>query len=173
MPKRTDSEYLAFVRGRVTGLRRAAYLLCGDSHGADDIVQETLTKLYSRWPRISYVENLDAYVNTMLVRVFLDERRRGWWKVALLDWLPERVASAPPAGQVEQQSVVHTALMSLAPRQRAVVVLRYLCDQPVKEVARVLGCSEGTVKSQSANALDRLRLVFDELPDAVTVQDRR
>jgi RNA polymerase sigma-70 factor (sigma-E family) len=172
MPRRTDSEYLSFVRGRVGGLRRAAYLLCGDSHGADDIVQETLTKLYSRWPRISHVENIDAYVNTMLVRVFLDERRRGWWKVALLDWLPERAAGTPPAGQVEEQSVVRTALMSLPPRQRAVVVLRFLCDQPVKEVAQVLGCSEGTVKSQSAHALDRLRLIFDGLP-AATVQDRR
>ncbi|MCO8269110.1 SigE family RNA polymerase sigma factor [Actinoplanes sp. TRM 88003] len=170
MPRRTDGEYLAFVRGRVTALRRAAYLLCGDSHGADDIVQETLTKLYSRWSRVSHVENLDAYVNTMLVRVFLDERRRGWWKVALLDWLPERATTPPP---VEERSVVHTALMGLPPRQRAVVVLRYLCDQPVKEVAHILGCSEGTVKSQASNALDRLRLVFDELPDAVTVQDRR
>ncbi|WP_250031332.1 SigE family RNA polymerase sigma factor [Paractinoplanes maris] len=173
MPKRTDGEYLAFVRGRVTGLRRAAYLLCGDSHGADDIVQETLTKLYTRWPRISYVENLDAYVNTMLVRVFLDERRRGWWKVALLDWLPERATPGPPAAGVEDRSVVHTALMGLPPRQRAVVVLRFLCDLPVRDVAHQLGCSEGTVKSQTAHALDRLRRAFDELPGTVTVQDRR
>jgi RNA polymerase sigma-70 factor (sigma-E family) len=174
MPKRTDSEYLAFVRGRVTALRRAAYLLCGDSHGADDIVQETLTKLYTRWPRISYVENLDAYVNTMLVRVFLDERRRGWWKVALLDWLPDRASIPQPTGRVEDRSLVHSALMSLPPRQRAVVVLRYLCDQPVKDVAHQLGCSEGTVKSQTANALDRLRQIFDEkLPETATVQDRR
>ena len=90
MPKRSDSEYLAFVDGRVAGLRRAAYLLCGDAHAADDIVQETLTKLYTRWHGFGHVENLDAYVNTMLVRVFLDERRRGWWRVALVDRLPDR-----------------------------------------------------------------------------------
>ncbi|XVU27636.1 SigE family RNA polymerase sigma factor [Actinoplanes sp. CA-054009] len=159
MPKRTDSDYLAFVHGRVKGLRRTAYLLCGDSHQADDIVQETLTKLYTRWPGISHVENVDAYVNTMLVRVFLDERRRGWWKVALLDWLPDR-APAPPVA-VDDQSVVRAALMQLPPKQRAVVVLRYLCDLPVKEVAQHLGCSEGTVKSQCAHALGKLRLVFD------------
>ncbi|GAA0466233.1 RNA polymerase sigma24 factor [Paractinoplanes deccanensis] len=159
MPKRTDSEYLAFVHGQVRALRRTAYLLCGDAHQADDIVQETLTKLYTRWPGISHVENIDAYVNTMLVRVFLDERRRGWWKVALLDWLPER--SAPPPPSPDDRSMVRSALMGLPPRQRAVVVLRYLCDLPVKEVAQRLGCSEGTVKSQCANALDKLRAVFD------------
>ncbi|MEV4343158.1 SigE family RNA polymerase sigma factor [Actinoplanes sp. NPDC049596] len=158
---RTDSEYLAFVHGRVKGLRRTAYLLCGDSHQADDIVQETLTKLYTRWPGIGHVENIDAYVNTMLVRVFLDERRRGWWRVALLDWLPER-ASAPPASP-DDRSVVRGALMELPPRQRAVVVLRYLCDLPVREVAQYLGCSEGTVKSQCAAALDKLRTAFDVL----------
>lgn len=171
MPKRSDSEYLAFVDGRVAALRRAAYLLCGDSHGADDIVQETLTKLYSRWPRISHVENLDAYVNTILVRVFLDERRRGWWKVALLDWLPERVsAPQPPPAPLEDRSVVRDALHGLPPRQRAVVVLRYLCDQPVRDVAQHLGCSEGTVKSQAADALQKLRKVFDA---TIAVQDRR
>src|SRR3954471_18988 len=77
----SDSEYLAYVNGRVTALRRTAYLLCGDAHEADDIVQETLTKLYVRWPRRHSVDNLDAYVNTMLVRNFVDGRRRGWWKV--------------------------------------------------------------------------------------------
>ncbi|GAB2578687.1 RNA polymerase sigma24 factor [Paractinoplanes abujensis] len=173
MPRRTDSDYLAFVDGRVGAMRRAAYLLCGDSHTADDVVQETLTKLYTRWPRISHVENLDAYVNTMLVRVFLDERRRGWWKVALLDRLPERApVASPPAA--EDTSVVRQALLGLPARQRAVVVLRYLCDQPVKDVAQILGCSEGTVKSQSAHGLDRLRQIFDEkMPEITAAQDQR
>jgi DNA-directed RNA polymerase specialized sigma24 family protein len=84
MPNGPDSEYLAYVHGRVTALRRTAYLLSGDTHQADDIVQETLTKLYARWPRMQAVDNLDAYVNTMLVRTFVDDRRRGWWTVALM-----------------------------------------------------------------------------------------
>ena len=170
MPKRSDSEYLAFVDGRVAGLRRAAYLLCGDAHAADDIVQETLTKLYTRWHGFGHVENLDAYVNTMLVRVFLDERRRGWWRVALVDRLPDR--GPQPVPPVEDRSVVRSALLALPPRQRAVVVLRFLCDQPVREVARQLGCSEGTVKSQTADALGKLRRVFDDLPE-VTAHPRR
>ena len=129
-------------------------------------MQETLTKLFTKWPKINHVENLDAYVNTMLVRVFLDERRRGWWKVALLDWLPERPAPAP----------------SLDDRSAdLVVVLRYLCDLPVRDVAQHLGCSEGTVKSQCAHALDRLRATFDttfavaDVPFPVfpVAQDRR
>ncbi|WP_127500566.1 SigE family RNA polymerase sigma factor [Actinoplanes solisilvae] len=169
MPRRTDSEYLAYVEGRIAGLRRAAYLFCGDSHAADDVVQETLTKLYSRWPGITQVENLDAYVHTMLVRVFLDERRRGWWKVALLDWLPER-AAGPATDRAEDRSVIRTALLTLPPRQRAVVVLRYLFDLPVNEVAQILGCSPGTVKSQCSHGLDRLRQTFDQT--ALTVPDR-
>src|SRR5215475_2867578 len=98
MPSGTDSEYLAYVHGRVTAWRRTAYLLSGDAHEADDIVQETLTKLYARWPRTQHVDNLDAYVNKMLVRVFLDDRRRGWWKVSLQDRLPDRAVDQERQG---------------------------------------------------------------------------
>ena len=172
MPDGSDSEYLAYVHGRATGLRRTAYLLCGDLHEADDIVQETLTKLYARWPRRHQFDNVDAYVNTMLVRVFLDERRRGWWKVSLLDWLPERAANPPPAD--EDRPLIRAALARLAPRQQAVLVLRYLCDQPVKEVAARLRGSEGTVKSQTAHALTRLRAVLDEMmPEDAVARSRR
>jgi RNA polymerase sigma-70 factor (sigma-E family) len=151
----SDSEYLAYVNGRVTALRRTAYLLCGDAHEADDIVQETLTKLYVRWPRRHSVDNLDAYVQTMLVRTFVDGRRRGWWKVALTSRIPDRpgVAEQP----MEERSVVRAALAKLPPRQQAVLVLRFLCDQPVRDVAALLNCSEGTVKSQTSVGLDQLR----------------
>ncbi|MEV6343207.1 SigE family RNA polymerase sigma factor [Actinoplanes sp. NPDC051851] len=149
------------MHGRIAGLRRTAYLLCGDTYEADDMVQETLTKLYVRWPRIQHVENVDAYVHTMLVRVFLDDRRRGWWKVALLGWLPER---AEPGAGAEDRSMLRTALAKLPPRQQAVLVLRYLCDQPVREVARYLRISEGTVKSQTTHGLTRLRKVLGDVP---------
>jgi hypothetical protein len=89
MADRSDGDYLAYVDGRATALRRIAFLLSGDEHQADDLVQETLTKLYTRWPRMAGVDNLDAYVHTMLVRAFLDDRRRGWWKVRLLSAAPE------------------------------------------------------------------------------------
>ena len=163
MPDGSDAEYLAYVHGRTQALRRVAYLLCGDGHQADDLVQETITKLYARWPRLRDVENLDAYVHTMLVRTFLDERRRGWWKVRLFGAAPER---PEPAGVApEDRTVLRAALAEVPPRQQAVLVLRYLCDQPVSDVARILGCSEGTVKSQTAHGLTALRRILgDRLP---------
>ena len=157
----SDAEYLAYVHGRTTGLRRTAYLLCGDEHQADDLVQETITKLYVRWSRISGLENPDSYVHTMLVRIFLDEKRRGWWKVRL-GIPPDRPAPLPPPHGVEERTVLRAALSQVPPRQQAVLVLRFLCDQPVAEVARILGCSEGTVKSQTAHGLTALRRILGD-----------
>jgi hypothetical protein len=99
MANGSDTEYLAYVHGRTTGLRRTAYLLCGDEHQADDLVQETITKLYARWSRISRLENVDGYVHTMLVRTFLDEKRRGWWKVSSA---PHPNASIPSGAHDDQ-----------------------------------------------------------------------
>ncbi|MEU7901317.1 SigE family RNA polymerase sigma factor [Actinoplanes sp. NPDC049118] len=163
MDDESDTEYLAYVKGRVAALRRFAYLLCGDGHQADDLVQETFTKLYARWPRISRAENVDAYVHTMIVRSFLDEKRRGWWRVGLFASAPERPASEQ-AG-VEERTVVRAALSQVPPRQQAVLVLRFLCDKPVDEVARILGCSAGTVKSQTSHGLNALRRILgDRIP---------
>ena len=163
MPDGSDAEYLAYVTGRTPALRRVAYLLCGDGHQADDLVQETITKLYARWPRLVRVDNLDGYVHTMLVRAFLDERRRGWWKVRLLGATPER--TEPDGLPPEDRTMLRTALARVPARQQAVLVLRFLCDQPVSDVARVLGCSEGTVKSQTAHGLNALRKILgDRLP---------
>ncbi|RSM56665.1 SigE family RNA polymerase sigma factor [Actinoplanes sp. ATCC 53533] len=161
MANGSDAEYLAYVHGRATGLRRTAYLLCGDEHQADDLVQETITKLYTRWSRISGVENVDAYVHTMLVRTFLDEKRRGWWKVRLGVPL-DRPAPAPPPHGVEERAVLRAALSQVPPGQQAVLVLRFLCDQPVADVARMLGRSEGTVKSQTAHGLTALRRILGD-----------
>jgi RNA polymerase sigma-70 factor (sigma-E family) len=156
----SDAAYLAYVNGRMPALRRVAWLLSGDEHQADDLVQETITKLYARWSRISAVENVDAYVHQMMVRAFLDEKRRGWWKVRLFGSVPERPASV--AGQAEDRTVVRTALAKVPPRQQAVLVLRFLCDLPVAEVAAILGCSEGTVKSQTSHGVAALRKILGE-----------
>ena len=165
----SDAEYLTYVRGRAPALHRVAFLLSGDEYQADDLVQETVTKLYARWPRIAGVDNLDAYVHTMLVRTFLDDRRRGWWKVRLLGTAtPDRVAGPEPA--YEERAVLRGALAQVPPRQQAVLVLRFLCDQPVAEVARALGCTEGTVKSQTAHGLAALRRILGDRYHAVAVQ---
>ena len=161
MTNGSDAEYLAYVHGRTTGLRRTAYLLCGDEHHADDLVQETITKLYVRWSRISGVENIDAYVHTMLVRSCLSDRRRWWSKVQLWQTPPD----VPVAGDdsvVEQRMVLRAALRRLPEGQRTTLVLRFLCDLPVAEVARLMNRSEGTVKRQTFSGLGNLRRILDE-----------
>ncbi|MFI5931580.1 SigE family RNA polymerase sigma factor [Actinoplanes sp. NPDC051494] len=157
-----EAEYTAYVNGRAHALRRLAYLLCGDTHQADDLVQETITKLYVRWSRVRKADNVDGYVHTMLVRTFLDDRRRGWWKV-LLGTPPER--EAPPGAEVETRHVLRAALAQVPARQQAVLVLRFLDDRPVAEVAELLDCSEGTVKSQTAHGLTALRRVLARQDD--------
>jgi RNA polymerase sigma-70 factor (sigma-E family) len=167
MSERSDAGYLDYVNGRLVALRRMALLLSGDPHQADDLVQETITKLYARWPRISQVDNVDAYVHTMLVRAFLDEKRRGWWRVGLFAAAPDRAAPPP---QIEEQAVLRAALAEVAPRQQAVLVLRFLCDLPIAEVAEILGCTPGTVKSQTSHGLNRLRQILGDLPAIPAVQ---
>jgi RNA polymerase sigma-70 factor (sigma-E family) len=152
-------EYVEYVTARLPSLRRLAFLLCGDEHHADDLVQQAITKLYVRWRRLSGVEHLDQYVRTMVVRTFLDERRRPWSRVALAADLPDR-----PSGRedrVEEFMVLRAALARVPRRQQAVLVLRFLCDRPIAEVAAMLGCTEGTVKSQTSRGLETLRRLLD------------
>ncbi|MEU4642175.1 SigE family RNA polymerase sigma factor [Micromonospora sp. NPDC023814] len=155
MPDASDQEYIEYVTARLPALRRLAYALCGDADQADDLVQETATRLYRRWARIGEVEQLDAYVRTVLVRLFLDTRRRGWWRVHLFGGPPD-VRSTEDRG-AEERTVLREALAQVPPRQRAVLVLRFVHDLPVDEVARTLGCSAGTVKSQTSHGLAAMR----------------
>ncbi|MDT3397420.1 SigE family RNA polymerase sigma factor [Streptomyces sp. B1866] len=157
-----ERAYTAYVSARLPVLRRVAHLLCRDPHRADDIVQTTLTRLYVHWRLACAAADLDAYVHAMLVRCFLNEQRLGWARVRLAG-TPEEIPGLPPAARgpdVETRTVVHTALSRVPPRQRAVLVLRFLCDLSVAEVAGILGCSEGNVKSQSARGLARLRTLL-------------
>ncbi|MFC5003999.1 SigE family RNA polymerase sigma factor [Dactylosporangium cerinum] len=158
---RSDSEadYTTYVSARLTALHRAAYLLCGgDQDRADDVVQVTITKLYRSWGRASRADNVDAYVHRMLVRTFIDEKRRFWSRVLLLPRGEDGPAGVEePYTAVDDRGLVVAALRQLPPRQRAVLVLRFLLDRPVEEVAEALGCSVGTVKSQSSRGLAVLR----------------
>jgi RNA polymerase sigma-70 factor (sigma-E family) len=156
-----DDDYLAYVNGRLAALRRLAFLLCGDRDQADDLVQETITKLYARWSRISRADNVDAYVHTMIVRAFLDEKRRGWWRVGLFAATPERVET-PGGPGFEERHVLRVALSQVPAKQQAVLVLRFLCDRSVADVAQILGCSEGTVKSQTSHGLAAMRRLLTE-----------
>ncbi|RMI39523.1 SigE family RNA polymerase sigma factor [Actinomadura harenae] len=149
-----DGGYTAYVSGRVTWIRRTAYLLCGDWTAADDLTQQTIYKLFVHWAKARRAESLDAYTRVVLVREFLAERRKAWWRRTSLVAPPDRASdSGDPDGGLD----LRDALASLAPRQRAVVVLRYYCDLSVADTATVLGCSEGNVKSQASRALTTLR----------------
>lgn len=154
-----QQEYVEYVTVRLSRLRHLAYLLCGDEHRADDLVQQTITKLYVRWRRIRDVEHLDQYVRTMLIRTFLDERRRPWSRVGLLAEPPE--PAPPPEGRIEDALALRAALARVPRRQQAVLVLRYLCDLGVEEVAQILDCSAGTVKSQASRGLATMRRLLD------------
>jgi RNA polymerase sigma-70 factor (sigma-E family) len=136
-------------------MRRTAYLLCGDWHRAEDLVQTAFTKLYLVWDRISRHEVLDAYVRRILVRLYLDERRRGWWRREQVTDVPVE-GSTPPDAPANRLLMLQ-ALAGVAPRQRAVLVLRYWEDLSVEDTAALLACSTGTVKSQAARGLETLR----------------
>ncbi|GAA3739546.1 hypothetical protein GCM10022225_23350 [Plantactinospora mayteni] len=156
-----EYEYVEFVTTAMPRMRRLAYLLCGDVHRADDLVQQTFTTLYVHWPRVRTVTHLDGYVRTTLVRFFQGEKRRPWSRrVRLTESPPEPLPSSGP--DVEQRTVLRAALDRLPRKQRAVLVLRFLCDLSVAEVAETLGCAPGTVKSQSFHGLATLRRLLDE-----------
>jgi RNA polymerase sigma-70 factor (sigma-E family) len=137
----------------------ARLLTAGDDALAEDVVQVTLTKLYVAWPRVRRAGNPVGYARTSLTHVFVDETRRAHRRHETpTDDTPERGQPAPEPGHGD---VVLAALAGLPPRQRAVVVLRHWLDLDVAETAQILSCSTGTVKSQNAKALDRLRAALD------------
>lgn len=159
---RADDEYTVRVQELLPRLRRTAYLLCGDWHRADDLVQATITRLYVKWRRARTAEHLDAYVRAMLVRQFLGEQRTGWRsRVSVTDRVPEAAAAG---ADVDAGVDVRRALGAVPPRQRATLVLRFYCDLTVEQTAEILGCSAGNVKSQTARGLDALRRILRPAP---------
>ncbi len=131
--------YTEYVSARLPALRRVALALVGNAHRADDLVQEAITRLYVHWRRASRAENLDAYTRQILVRTFLDERRSRWAAVRLTGEDPEP-PPAPVTADAADAVTVRAALAQLPPKQRAVLVLRFLADLSVEEVAGLVGC---------------------------------
>jgi RNA polymerase sigma-70 factor (sigma-E family) len=154
-----DEAYTAYVSAKVPWLRRVAYLLCEDWHRADDLVQTAITKLYVNWRRAARVENLDGYVRTILVNTYLAEQRTSWWRRVVPIQHFDEQAQVAAAEAVDTDAALDTvaALATLPPRQRAAIVLRHYCDLSVEETAEMLGCSTGTIKSQTARGLATLR----------------
>ncbi|MFK4088276.1 SigE family RNA polymerase sigma factor [Kribbella sp. NPDC020789] len=155
-----DAAFEAYFAARSGAMRGTAYLLCGDWHRAEDLVQQTFTKIYLAWRRIERHEAMDNYTRQALVRTFLSERRRGWFRFESVG--AEASERAEPGGLPEERMVLLEALQQVPPRQRAVLVLRYWEDASVEQTAALLDCSVGNVKSQAARGLQTLRGLLQE-----------
>lgn len=151
-----DAEFVEYVRARQHRLLRAAYLVCGDLHLAEDLLQGALVKLARQWDHVRD-EQPDAYVRRILYRDAVSSWRKRRHEVLGLEPAWDAPAVAVEAEQVERRLDVLRALDTLTPRQRATVVLRFFEDRSERDTADVLGCSVGTVKSQTHDALVRLR----------------
>jgi RNA polymerase sigma-70 factor (sigma-E family) len=151
-----------FVRGRGRALLRFAYVLSGDAHLAEDLVQEVLSRLHRRWDRITAMDNAEAYVRTAIVRQFLSWRRRRAYREAVLADVPEPAPSDAPEHRVLARDQMWQLLCVLPRAQRAVLVLRYYCDLPDEDIAVLLGCGKSTVRSQAARALAQMRTMVSQ-----------
>jgi RNA polymerase sigma-70 factor (sigma-E family) len=164
-----DDEFVAYYSVRAAQLRNTAYLLCGDWHLAEDLTQVAFTKLYRAWPRIERHDTIDQYARQVLLRTFLDERRRPWRREnptapedAVLD------VTAPEVRGSEDREVLRNALQQVPKRRRAVLILRFWADLSVEQVAEILGCTTGTVKSHTSRGLGDLRDALGELTQPTT-----
>lgn len=152
-------EFVEFAEVASPRLRRTAFLLCGDWHTAEDLAQTTLEKIFASWRRIRRQDAVHAYATRTLANTYLAHKRLKRTSELVTEWFPEPLVHAP---EVEERMMVLDALAALPPRARAVVVLRFWEDLSVEQVADMLGCSAGNVKSLSARALDKLRAALGE-----------
>lgn len=169
-PPGDDNGFVQWAAVRRGQLRRTAYLLCGDWAGADDLVQDALVRVYLRWHRVAG-GNPDGYARRALTSAYVDSRRRPWRRETPTSEPPETASHPHPAALHETELVV--ALRRLPPRQRATLVLRYWEDLSLEQTADALGCSVGTVKSQAARGLARLReLTAEPDPDEFSLSPK-
>jgi RNA polymerase sigma-70 factor (sigma-E family) len=150
-----EDEFRELYVARAAQLRRTAFLLCGDGHQAEDLVQVSFAKLYAAWRR---VESPEPYLRQVLVRSWVDETRRPHRRERPTAELPD--APVHPTSSTEDRALLMAALMRVPARQRACLVLRFFDDLSVADTARALGCNESTVKSQTSRGLDALRAVL-------------
>jgi RNA polymerase sigma-70 factor (sigma-E family) len=154
MTPESEIEFCEYVEDSRDALLRTAYLTCGDWHRAEDAVQASLIKLYGAWNRTRR-ETVDAYTRRILANALIDQTRRGWFR-------RERSYADPPElagdGIADDGRAEAAAILARLPlRQRATLVLRFWEDRSVEETARILRCTTGTVKSNTARGLQTLR----------------
>jgi len=160
-----DIAFEEYFRTRRDALRRTAYLMCGDWHRADDHTQAAFVSLHRHWRRIRDKSALDAWMRRTLVRAVVDESRRPWRRERFTAEPDDRRAVPAAADAVATRHVLVDGLRAVPSRQRAVLVLRFLEGLDVAAAAAALGCSEGTVKSQTAAGLAALRAALGDALD--------
>lgn len=160
----TTDEFEVFVRARTAALLRSAYLLTGDQHLAEDLVQAALARTHDSWRRLREPGNAEAYTRKTMYHLQVSWWRRRRVAEVLPGELPT-TANVTDTGEITVRLTVRSALARLTPKQRAVLVLRFFEDHTETETAELLGVTVGTVKSQTAKALARLRVVAPELAD--------
>jgi len=151
------SDFAQFVEARESALRRSAWLLTGDWGLAEDLVQTALARSWPRWERINRRDDPEVYLRRAMVNTWTTWSRRRWRGEKASPAVTEVPASGDVAVEVARRLALRDALKALTGRQRAVLVLRVYDDLPESQVAQMLNCSVGTVKSAMSRALARLR----------------
>ena len=157
-----EADFRAFVSARSPSLLWFAHVLTGDPHTAEDVVQTALAKTALAWPRVRRKDNPEGYVRRAIVTTHLNALRRKPWREQPRAVIPDDAAASRPESDLDERDAMWTALSGLPARQRAVLVLRYYEDLSEADIADVLGCSRGTVKSQAAKGLTRLRQIVEK-----------
>lgn len=151
-----EGDFAQFARSRWVTLVRMAYPMTLDAQRAEDLAQEALVKLWFAWPRVRE-ENPDGYVRRILVRLAITSQRRLWRRERPAESVPDRWSGIDEVARSDDRVVLLHMLAELSPRQRAVVVLRFMQDLSELETAELLGCSPGSVKQHTSRALAKLR----------------
>jgi RNA polymerase sigma-70 factor (sigma-E family) len=152
-----DDAFTAFVAARQNDLVRLGWALSGDRQLGEDLAQSALQRLWPRWDRVAAGGEPLAYTQRIMVNVWSSWRSvRSWQRERVGTPAAEPHAADDPIGAVDDSDTVHRWLAVLPPRQRAAIVLRFLFDLSVEDTAQRLGCSAGTVKSQTSRALSTL-----------------
>jgi RNA polymerase sigma-70 factor (sigma-E family) len=162
MNRTDDADFRAFVAARSSSLLWFAHVLTGDPHLAEDVLQTALSRTFSAWGRVKRKDNPEGYVRRAIVNTHLNGLRRRPWREQPRSELPELPTRRRPESEFDERDAMWHALAGLPPRQRAVLVLRYYEDLSESDIADVLGCTRGTVKSQAAKGLLHLRRIVQK-----------
>ena len=168
---RDEAGFSAYVQGGTRRHLRTAYLLTGNAADAEDLLQTALARLMGVWDRVSRSGDVDGYLRRVLVNAHVSRGRRLWRREQPTGSLPD-LPGRDPYVSLDERDRLRRALTCLSPGERAAVVLRHIEDLPEAEVARLLGCSVGTVKSQSARGLAKLRRSLEVAADPLAALPR-